>query len=267
MNRLGVVQDSEREEIYPRNADLVMSAGIPGSSAAGEQPKFLSVRATENGWVPVLVKFSPPISDAIGRRVADLLVCEHLAHELLRTHGQISLNSCLLTADNRLFLEMERFDRTITKGRKGLISLRALDLEFVGSLRSWPDTAAALFRQKRIDLSAYQNIIWLEAFGRLIGNTDRHHGNISFFTEGEKLLGLAPVYDMLPMLYAPQQNQLVERSFEPTPPKTFELPVWNEALAAARDFWGRVGSHPQISGPFKTLTAENEPRLVNLGNL
>jgi hypothetical protein len=241
-----------------------MSAGIPGSSAAGEQPKFLSIRATEKGLIPVLVKFSPPIGDAISRRVADLLVCEHVAHEVLNNHGQISSKSCFITGENRLFLEMERFDRTITRGRKGVISLHALDLQFVGKLSSWSDTAKALFLQKRIDLLAYQNIVWLETFGRLIGNTDMHHGNVSFFIEGEKLIGLAPVYDMLPMLYAPQQNQLVERSFNPAPPKPSDAPVWTEALAAARDFWGRVGSHPQISEEFKSLTAGNEPRLTEL---
>lgn len=267
VKRFEGVQDLDRENIYPDIANLVMSAGIPGSSAAGEQPKFLAIRATEKKLIPVLVKFSPPIGDDISRRVADLLVCEHITHEVLRSHGQISAESSLLTADGRLFLEIKRFDRTMTNGRKGLVSLRALDLEFVGRLRSWSDTAEALSRQKRIDPSVCRNIIWLETFGRLIGNTDRHHGNVSFFIAGEQLMGLAPVYDMLPMLYAPQQNQLVERSFDPTPPKVSELPVWAKALAAALDFWRRVQSHPQISESFKNLTAGNEQRLSRFSEL
>lgn len=257
-----IVPEADRKEAYPRLAALVLSAGIPGSSAGGEQPKFLSVRTTEKGSIPVLVKFSPPVSEAIGRRVADLLVCEQIAHEVLSEQGQASSKSCLIDGDNRLFLEMERFDRTSEGGRRGVISLRALDLEFVGSLRSWAETAEGLFRQKKIDQAVYRKIVWLEVFGKLIGNTDRHHGNISFFAEGEKLGGLAPIYDMLPMFYAPQQNQLVERPFDPAPPKASELTVWAGALSAALDFWNRVASHPQISGEFKKLTAENGSRLA-----
>jgi len=149
-----------------------------------------------------------------------------------------------------------------------LITLHALNAEFVGELySSWTDTAEKLFSQKRIDTETLKKIRWLETFGRLIGNTDMHHGNISFFIEGGKLIGLAPVYDMLPMMYAPQQNQLVERSFDPASPKASELSVWIEALAAALDFWTRVGSHSQISEEFKKLTAENEQRLSKLSQL
>lgn len=262
-----VVPVADRGRLYPRAADQVLITGGPaGSSAAGEQPKFLATCETVNGRIPVLVKFSPPLNDTIGRRVADLLVCEHIAHEVLRGCGFASAKSCLISGGNRLFLEMERFDRTSKNGRKGVISLRALDLEFVGNLRTWSDTAEALFRQKRIDQAAYQRIVWLEVFGRLIGNTDRHHANISFFAEGEHLAGLAPVYDMLPMLYAPQQNQLVERNFDPPPPKVPEIPFWSEALAAAGRFWDQVRSHPQISPEFKLMTADNGQVLAKQGH-
>ena len=261
IKRLDVVPENKREERYPQIANLVMSAGIPGSSAAGEQPKFLVLRETREGHLPVLVKFSPPIRDAISRRVADLLICEHIAHQVLRQHGRTSLQSCLIHGEGRLFLEMERFDRNISGGRRGLLSLRALDLEFVGQLRSWSETAESLFRQKIIDQVTYQNIVWLEVFGKWIGNSDRHQGNISLFCDGEKITGLAPVYDMLPMMYAPQQNQLVARSFEPSPPKFFEISVWNSALEAARYFWSQVQQHSQISEEFKVLTADNESKL------
>ena len=258
---LDVIAENDRKKAYPKNADLVLSTGIPGSSAAGEQPKFLSIRGAKKGLLPVIVKFSPPISDAISRRIADLLICEHIAHEVLRGHGKASPKSCLVEGGGRLFLEVERFDRNIDGGRRGVISLRALDLEFVGQLRSWADTAASLLRNEMIDEVAYKDIVWLEAFGRLIGNTDRHHGNVSFFCDGETIFGLAPAYDMLPMMYAPQQNQLVERRFDPEPPKFFELPVWNDALTAARDFWSRVQRHARISGEFKAVIAENESKL------
>lgn len=262
-----MVTEADREDVYPRMAEQVLSSGIPGSSAAGEQPKFLAMRGAKEGGIPVLVKFSPPVVDAISRRVADLLICESIAHEVLREQGRASSHSCLIRGGGRLFLEMERFDRNVSGGRRGVLSLRTLDLEFVGQLRSWEETAESLFRQQRIDQTTYRDIVWLEVFGRLIGNSDRHHGNISFFCRGEQITGLAPVYDMLPMMYAPQQNQLVTRTFDPAPPKFFEvgqiaLPVWNDALAAACSFWSQVQHHAEISGEFKALTADHEAKLT-----
>lgn len=267
IKRLDVVSESDREKKYPEIARLVLSKGIPGSSAAGEQPKFLAIRETKGGLRPVIVKFSPPIADAISRRLADLLICEHIVHGVLRKYGQSSLQSSLLRGEDRLFLEMERFDRNNAGGRRGVLSLHALNLEFVGQLdKSWAETAESLFHQKRMDQTAYQNIVWLEVFGRLIGNTDRHQGNISFFCDGEKITGPAPAYDMLPMMYAPQQNQLVAKNFDPAPPKSFEISVWSTALVAARDFWSQVQRHPQISAEFKNLTADNESKLSLLSS-
>lgn len=265
--RLDVVRVEDRKKMYPRIADLVLSGGIPGSSAAGEQPKFLSIRETKEGLLPVMIKFSPPVGDLISRRIADLLICEHIVHKVLKKHGKTSLKSFLIRGKGRLFLEMERFDRNISGGRRGIISMRALDLEFVGRMKSWSDTAESLRRQKKISPDAYEEILWLETFSDLIGNTDKHHGNISFFCEGEKILGLAPAYDMLPMLYAPQQNQLIARTFDPAPPKVAAISVWRSALAAARDFWSHAQRHPQISKEFKALIIENGSTLLQLSKL
>lgn len=254
VSQVDVVEESQRKTHYPRVAELVLSQGYPGSSAAGEHPKFLAIRKTQKGPLPVMVKFSPPIEDAISRRVADLLICEHVAHEVLKKHGKVAPRSSLLSGKGRLFLEIERFDRNQSAGRIGVLSLRALDLEFVGQLRSWSETAETLCAKKIIDPETYETIVWLEVFGKLIGNTDRHHGNISFFSRGEKVMGLTPVYDMLPMMYAPQQNQLMIRSFDPPPPKSREIIIWNSALSAAQDFWDRVQKHARISREFKKLT-------------
>lgn len=260
--RVDVIAAAERAQRYPVVAEQVLSHGVPGSSAAGEHPKFLAVVDAPDGLRPVLVKFSPPIADALSQRVADLLVCEHLAHDILKQYGHTAAQSSLLQGADRLFLEITRFDRTAASGRRGLISLRALDLEFVGQLSSWSETAAALARQCKIDQRTYDAVVWLDVFGKLIANSDRHHGNLSLFCEGETCLGLAPVYDMLPMLYAPQQNQIVARPFVPPTPKIFEVPQWNNALAAARDFWAHVQRHPHISAAFKAVTANNDTALA-----
>ena len=74
-----------------RYADLALDAvrhGLPGSSAAGEQPKFLALREDDDGVVPVLVKFSPPVDNPVAERVADLLIAEHLALRAIATAGR-----------------------------------------------------------------------------------------------------------------------------------------------------------------------------------
>ncbi|MCC7343318.1 MAG: type II toxin-antitoxin system HipA family toxin YjjJ [Deltaproteobacteria bacterium] len=259
-----VVEEDRREEIYARMADQAMSAGIPGSSAAGEHPKFLATKFSAERRVPVMVKFSPRINDALSRRVADLLVCEHVAHEVLRGAGQESAKSSILEDGERVFLEIERFDRTPQGGRRGLVSLRALDLEFVGALRSWSDTAEGLSSRRIIMPETLARIRWLENFGNLIGNTDMHLGNLSFFSDGERLLGVAPVYDMLPMMYAPQQNQLVSREFKPEMPKSAEVVEWTNAWKAAMDFWRRVDEHSLISLDFKEVARRHAARCGEL---
>ncbi|MBX7148754.1 type II toxin-antitoxin system HipA family toxin YjjJ [bacterium] len=271
VERTDIVDENNRNTHYPAVADKVLSQGNPGSSAGGEQAKFLSIRKTSSQLMPVMVKFSPPVDESVGLRVADLLICEHIAHQVLKKIGKNPLQSCLIRGGGRVFLEVERFDRmpyeNYSGGRLGLISLKALAMEH-GCLHStWMATAQALLSQKIMDASLYDEIIWLEVFGKLIGNNDMHAGNISFLCEGEKLAGLAPVYDMLPMSYAPLNNQLINRDFTPDPPKSLEIKVWKEALKAAQFFWEQVENHPEISKKFKEVVAGNSQKLLELGKI
>jgi hypothetical protein len=153
--------ERERAEHYARAAEDVLSAGVPGSSAGGEQPKFLITRA---GGQQLLVKFAPAGSEATARRIADLLAAEHLAHEVLRRHGVATPQSKILRARDRTFLEIERFDRTQT-GRRGLVSLLALDAEFVGELKSWSRSVAQLEARKLVPPGSLARVQWLEWFG------------------------------------------------------------------------------------------------------
>jgi hypothetical protein len=80
------------------------------------------------------------MEDLVGRRMADLLAAEHIAHQV-RAHKHGVLVSELVRADNRMFLEIARFDRVGRCSRRGVISLMMLDAEFVGRLLSWSDTS------------------------------------------------------------------------------------------------------------------------------
>jgi hypothetical protein len=260
-----LVEEDKRKRRYPQIASDVLSAGTVGSSAAGEQPKFLVVRTP--GPVAVLVKFSPPVRDESGRRLADLLVCEHLAHEILRANDRPAARSATLVAEGRVFLEVERFDRTPGGGRRGLMSLASLDAEFVGSMRGWSRTSAELAGQGIIDAAAHRQIRWLECFGRLIGNTDMHPANLSFFTRGTTATGLAPAYDMLPMMYAPQGGQLIDRELSGIVPRPDESDIWEDACRAAATFWLAVSREPLVSEDFQKIARANAIEVESLRGL
>ena len=239
---------------YPELARSVLQLGVPGSSAGGEQPKFLARR---DGTVPVLVKFSPPVTDTVGRRVADLLVAEHVAHHTLRRVGMPASVSALVDGADRRFLEVERFDRSL-RGRRGVVSLLALDLGFVGSsLQSWSVTAEALAAQGILRPDTVKQIRWLEWFGRLIGNTDMHGANLSIFREGLTLGELAPSYDMLPMAYAPRANQVIPRTLEVPIPSPRDADVFSTALEAALSFWEEVADRADVTDDFKAIANEH----------
>jgi hypothetical protein len=117
-----------------------------------------------------------------------------------------------------------------------------------------------------------RNLCFLEAFGQLIANTDRHYGNISLLLEGSQNGGdwaLSPTYDMLPMFYAPVGGELVQRDFavkngvvtKPQPTST-TLPEWPRALALAIQFWQTAAADERISTAFRTIAAANALKLT-----
>ncbi|MBI4124602.1 MAG: type II toxin-antitoxin system HipA family toxin YjjJ [Deltaproteobacteria bacterium] len=239
---------------YAKLAERILESGYGGSSAAGEQPKFLTTNARGKS---VLVKFSPPMTNKISRRLADLLICEHIAHQTLKKAGLPAMPSAIRKQGNRLFLEMERFDRTPLSGRLGLISLAPLSAEFVGTMESWSHSAQELVRQNRIDPETGKQIQWLEWFGKLIGNTDMHFGNISLFMEDLHLAGLAPAYDMLPMVYAPRHQQFDSTPIDFPLPMPDETKIYILAKKEAVHFWREVGRCKSISREFRSIASKN----------
>lgn len=248
-----LVEPRRRSRRYVELAEGALSS-VPGSSAGGEQPKFL---VTRPGPVSLLVKFSPPMTHAVGRRQADLLIAEHVAHRTLSRHGRRAARSSLLVAGDRTFLEVERFDRTPSGGRLGVLSLLALDAEFVGKLRSWTDSVSALVGRKLVPPALLDEVRWLELFGKLIGNTDRHAGNLAFLVAGERVLELAPVYDMLPARYTGQAGNLYSKALELEAPAPGDAAVWDLASAAAVEFWREVAGERSVSADFRRIATEN----------
>ena len=248
---------------YARLAEQAIAAGVPGSSAAGEFPKFPALRERAGSATPhVLVKFSGADGSAAVRRWADLLVCEHLALECAAAlPGVASARSRIVVSEGRSFLEVERFDRHGEFGRSRLACLATLDAALVGDGSSdWTRLAARLAALGLLSADDVQRIEHLWWFGRLIANSDMHTGNLSFRPQGT--LALAPAYDMLPMLYAPLPGgELPTRGFEPPPPLPAQRRVWMAACVAAIEFWTRASHDARVSEAFQGLCAANALQL------
>ncbi len=241
---------------YPMLAARALDLGTPGSSAGGEQPKFSAVRDGH----PVLVKFSPADDSAASQRWRDLLVCEGLALQTLADAGVSAALSRIEVAGGRVFLESRRFDRTAPGGRVGMVSLEVYDRQYIGAGVNWVDTAhrSGVAGPERLHPDDVGTIALLDAFGALIANTDRHHGNLSLLLHDHRWR-LAPAYDMLPMLYAPVAGEVVPRDFlaQPPRPTVQTLPVWPQALSLAVGFWRSAAADPRISPAFRAIAQAN----------
>ena len=238
---------------YPRLAQQAMQGLLPGSSAGGEHPKFCTVTAGRH----VIVKFSPAGDTPVDQRIRDLLVCEHLALQTLAEAGIPAARTQLLTGAGRVFLESERFDRT-AQGRIGMVSLLVYDAEYVGEMDNWAATANRMVARSLLTAEDARNLRFLEAFGVLIANTDRHYGNISLLLKDDDW-ALSPTYDMLPMLYAPVGGELVARDFAARglQPTAATLPEWERALALAAVFWRAAAGDERVGANFRAIAAEN----------
>ncbi len=234
--------DVGRQE-YPALARRSASEDL-GSSAGGERPKFGVFSEGRH----VLVKFATDAASASARRWRDLLWCEWYALQTIREAGRPAARADWFDVDGWRFLAVERFDRVGARGRRALLTLLAITNEYGGGIDTW--TSAALHLRRRpfalpeADAAALR---WLDVFGNLIGNTDRHFGNVAFFVGDGVELRLAPAYDTLPMILAPSGDDLVGREFSPNSPTSSTLDVWSDAASWAVRYWHGVRDNAELA--------------------
>jgi hypothetical protein len=307
LNPPAALPESARATRYPELAATAASAGIAGSFVEGEQPKFLVTLSPGNAelqlgpspqvsaplpappsplpsphvsglipqpspprppLIPVLVKFTDRLSTPTGRRWADLLIAEAVAQSILHARGEALAAPRLVHAGDRLFLETPRYDRAGAHGRRGVISLRALHDAFPGpDAHLWTAAAAHLRARDLIDAAALRSIRLRHAFGRLIGNSDMHFGNLSLVVSNpaDAARGrfiLAPVYDMLPMRWRPDV-QSGALDWLPFTPDARDLA--SAARPVALQFWQRAHDLPAAPPGFRQLAAAMAQRLAEAG--
>lgn len=120
-----------------------------------------------------------------------------------------------------------------------------------GEIDRWSAAAGRLRTSGLLSAEDAGKLVLLDAFGASIANSDRHFGNVTLFDDYEGPLRLAPVYDMLPMLFAPQDGQLLEREFTPPPPTSENLRVWAPARELAETYWTRLVDDDRLSREFR----------------
>jgi AraC-like DNA-binding protein len=255
-----ILKADDIQRMYVKAAEDAISLGLAGSSAAGEFPKFTALRDSHDSNTPhVIVKFSGADDSPTVQRWSDLLVAEHLA--LLAASelpGVQTPPGRIFQYQGRTFLEVERFDRHGLFGRSPVVTLETVNAALLGHAPSAWDTLAQGLADQRLltpdAVTAIRHITW---FGRLISNADMHLGNLAFRPE-EGRLALCPVYDMLPMAYAPLPGgELPRVTFDPAMPLPREQGVWITACHTAIAYWETVAEDTRISSTFRRIASAN----------
>ncbi len=262
-----IIHNNDIEKTYLELAQLSVSTGIAGSSAAGEFPKFTAIREREGSTDYVIVKFSGSGYSATEQRWSDLLRCEVHASEILNQFlGVLSAKSIAISYGGRTFMESVRFDRVGLTGRRSMCSLASLDAELVGmGDPDWDKFADKLLKIRVIDAKSASAMRKAWYFGKLIGNSDMHAGNLSFCLYDSNKVELSPIYDMLPMRYAPLRGGEVPE-FEQQANLYVPMPghgaEFNMAKLAAIKFWNAVTLDEKISSRFRMIAKSWTNQLI-----
>ena len=246
---------------YPTLANATIAGHPPGSSAGGERPKFGVLVDGRH----VLVKFAARggATDVVARRWCDLLILEGIALDVVGLRGISAARTSLFETPSHWFLESERFDRVGVRGRRGVLSLAAIHDD---PADPWARAATSLRETGRLTDEDARRLRWLDAFGALIGNTDRHQYNILFFTE-ESIPRLAPAFDQVSMLYAPTADGQVSPRVFTVPNMTSDtLDVWDDARIAAGQFWLRGSEDARLSDDVRSICSSNAQLLARNGH-
>jgi len=240
------------------------AATLPaGSSAGGEQAKFLTALAS---GTRVLVKFTPPRGTPFGERWHDLLHTEALALAVLREQGQSVAAARILHSTQHTYLESTRFDRMGPQslGRRHVVSLDAAHGAFVhGPLQNWAASCDVLATQGRLSEEDAASVRLRLMFGRLIGNTDMHFGNLALWCDdpAKGRFALAPAYDMLPMRWRPDAFAGLYDYAGFDPPMLLPGPEARQARLAAADFWDRLSATTEVSGGLRDIARDMVDRV------
>ncbi len=149
-----------------------------------------------------------------------------------------------------------------------MISMQAIDSEYVGDGADWPISLNALFENNLISDEHLFDACVLWEFGYLINNTDMHLGNISLAMDGN-IFRVLPAYDMCSMGFRPHGDEVPAYHFKPAPLHSRLNTLSDNQNAMARvvdmavDFWQRVAADTRISNELREFLAKGNPLEAN----
>lgn len=253
-------ENTSLEMVLEKYGDFAQKTGVSvngQSTAGGEQAKFTSTRCENNVYKSCLVKYSPSIdsNNPTVVRIRDLLVCEHLALEVLRDYNGHASETELLDDGTRLYLEVSRFDRVAhnnLQGRIGMVSLESVLAEHCGDYAAnWVDASILLQQEGLVSNHDFKLMHTWQAFSSFIANSDAHNGNISMFFDELQVQGITPAYDMLPMMYMPIAGEVSMPAPKVNKPKRIDAESWKIGCQLGVQFWQRVAVDDRVSDSFK----------------
>lgn len=232
------IASGDRFVEYAHRADLVSDGVMVGASADGEQPKFTAVVLEKGTPRPVLVKFSERMTGSpAARRWGDIMLTEAVAQQVIALHGLESAATEAWIHDDRMWLETTRFDRIGARGRRGMVSLRALahSFQYQGPQNGWVQAVEHLQRRGALSGEHVAQVKHMATIGHLLLNTDMHMGNLSFLVgDVPPILRVAPIYDMTPMRWVPAGAQQRVPALAPEPLYGTDD---REAMKIAAEIW------------------------------
>ena len=229
-NPLRIVTENELTERLAHNADMTLWDGKYRLSVAGVQSKLnVYVNDTQELFLASghyasthILKFASAKHPTL---VLNEFFCMRLAHQVGLTVASVKL----LKLGSYHALEVQRFDRRRSKGqvdkRHIIDACQALNLppEFkyeqnFGSGRDVKHIRDGVSLTKLFQLAkqtsvpahtAEQLLDWV-LFNLVIGNSDAHGKNVSFFVSRSGALTLSPFYDLVSVVYEAQQQQQLD---------------------------------------------------------
>lgn len=251
---------SSKLDQYDRYVIDLSKGGAIANSAGGEQPKFHSRWEDKENQTYSIVKYSPliEVGNPVALRIKDLLICEDIALTTLYNFNGHAALTKLLTSEQRVYLEVTRFDRVVVnnlEGQIGMVSLETVLAEFSGHADNWIDASIQLNEMDLLSDSDSELLnTWL-AYSRFISNSDTHNGNVSLFLDNLQLNGLTPAYDILPMAYMPTKGDVPTPEIRIKKPNNINEKSWNIGRVLGLEFWNIVKETHNVSHEFREIAA------------
>jgi hypothetical protein len=200
------------------------------SSLGGERPKLLGSAADGRAY---LLKFSPPPTSPQGVRWSDLLRMEAHCARVLTACGVSASHSQIAVVSGRTTLRIDRYDRFRGRGRAGAATLFWLAMDRWGDVSlPAPEVMRRLEVEGLVSAADAETCDRVHAFSAAIGNTDTHLGNYGLLFDAGGRARLAPIFDVLPMVFAPRHDELPDEHVVPrTAPVDERVAAWVDQLA------------------------------------